>query len=178
MMKQLGKKDWLSAGFDILEKDGFTKVTIENLCGALGVTKGSFYHHFEHIGAYTVALMDFWLEENTLKVIQNVERSQADRNAAMLRMVAILRHRLELHIRAWSFSNPYVREVVAKADKLRLDYLTSLMLQAGNDHQTSREQAMLNIALMIGVQNIDPDMPADEWDRLQHTYSITKMTCG
>ena len=175
-MKQLGTKDWLSAGFDILEKDGFTKVTIENLCGALNVTKGSFYHHFEHMGDYIVALMDYWLNENTLKIIQNVEHSQPDKNAAMLRMVAILRHRLELHIRAWSFSNPYVREVVAKADKLRLDYLTGLMLQTGLDCQSSSEQAMLNIALMVGVQNLDPDMPSDEWDRLQHTYSISKRT--
>jgi AcrR family transcriptional regulator len=175
-MKQLSKKDWLSAGFDILETDGFTKVTIENLCGALGVTKGSFYHHFENIGAYTVALMDFWLEENTLKVIQDVERSESGKDTAMLEMVAILRHKLELHIRAWGFSNPYVREVVAKADELRLAYLTELMLRMGRDYQTSREQAMLNIAIMIGIQHIAPDMPADEWNRLQHTYGISKRT--
>ena len=161
-----------------MEKDGFTKVTIENLCGALGVTKGSFYHHFEHIGAYVVALMDHWLEENTLKIIQNVERSQLDKNTVMLKIVATLRHRLELHIRAWSFSNPYVRDVVANADKLRLDYMTELISLTGRDRQTSREQAMLNIALMIGVQNIYPDMPTDEWDRLQHTYSISKRTDG
>lgn len=28
-------------------KEGFARITIDNLCGLLQITKGAFYHHFK-----------------------------------------------------------------------------------------------------------------------------------
>lgn len=29
-------------------KEGFARITIDNLCGLLQITKGAFYHHLKH----------------------------------------------------------------------------------------------------------------------------------
>jgi len=68
-----GKEDWCKEGMDILNTDGFSKITIENLCSKLKVTKGSFYHHFGNMEAYIEALMQYWLEKHTRQLIEEAE---------------------------------------------------------------------------------------------------------
>lgn len=47
-MKKVDKKQWFVTGLTVLEKEGFAKITIDNLCGLLQITKGAFYHHSKH----------------------------------------------------------------------------------------------------------------------------------
>ena len=171
MTKHLGKKDWFIAGLDILEKYGSIKVNIENLCCSLGVTKGSFYHHFENIDGYTSSLLDFWLEENTLKIIREADGAESEKPLVLMNLVSCLRHNAELHIRVWSFSNAIVREFVARADQIRLDYLTNILVQMGYDSSTAKDEALIDYATLVGIQQLCPEMPTDEWNRLQEKYS-------
>lgn len=55
-------------------KQGVAKITIDNLCNLLEITKGAFYHHFKNIDGYIDALMAFWVKENTLAFIEEVEK--------------------------------------------------------------------------------------------------------
>ena len=48
-MKKVDKKQWFVTGLTVLEKEGFAKITIDNLCGLLQITKGAFYHHFKYL---------------------------------------------------------------------------------------------------------------------------------
>ena len=56
-MKKIEREDWFTTGLEILKKDGFLKITIDNLCDVLKVTKGSFYHHFKNVDGYIDALI-------------------------------------------------------------------------------------------------------------------------
>ena len=55
----------MSAGLDALRKGGVAAVRVERLAGDVGVTKGSFYHHFRDRGALLDALLDYWAREMT-----------------------------------------------------------------------------------------------------------------
>jgi len=68
IMNKVDKKQWFIVGLDILEKDGFAKITIDNLCTQLEITKGAFYHHFKNVDGYIDALMKYWLNQNTIQV--------------------------------------------------------------------------------------------------------------
>ena len=46
-------------GLQIIENEGVSKITIDNLCNLLEITKGAFYHHFKNIDGYIDALMTF-----------------------------------------------------------------------------------------------------------------------
>ena len=170
MKKRLGKNDWFTAGFSVLEEDGFAQLTIENLCKRLGVTKGSFYHHFQNLNAYIQALMDYWLEENTLNVIRQVDQVESKKSSELNRLTSYLRHNSELQIRAWSFTDPLVMEYVRKVDQIRLDYLAGLLTSTGLEGPIAQERALLEYAMLIGMQHLASDLPASEWDRLQQTY--------
>lgn len=44
-MKKVEKKQWFIMGLQIIENEGVSKITIDNLCNLLEITKGAFYHH-------------------------------------------------------------------------------------------------------------------------------------
>ncbi len=52
----------LEAARDIIRSKGFSATSIDDLCGAAGVTKGAFFHHFASKEALGVAAANFWTE--------------------------------------------------------------------------------------------------------------------
>ena len=70
MKKRITKKSWLKEGLDVLANLGAEKLTIDTLCIQLGVTKGSFYHHFKNRQNFIESLLAYWEEVNTLAVIK------------------------------------------------------------------------------------------------------------
>ena len=73
-MKKVDKNQWFIVGLDVLEKEGFARITIDNLCGLLQITKGAFYHHFKNIDGYINALMKYWLSRNTIQIIEDADK--------------------------------------------------------------------------------------------------------
>lgn len=53
----------LDAALRVFREKGHTATTVADLCHAAGVTKGSFFHHFESKEALTLAAIEHW---NTL----------------------------------------------------------------------------------------------------------------
>lgn len=53
----------LNAALRVFREKGYTATTVEDLCHAAGVTKGSFFHHFESKEAAALAAVEHW---NTL----------------------------------------------------------------------------------------------------------------
>ncbi|MEQ1505044.1 MAG: TetR/AcrR family transcriptional regulator [Myxococcota bacterium] len=57
---RIGPEAWVGAAYQALARDGEAAVAVEPLARALGVTKGSFYHHFADKDAlWTAVLADF-----------------------------------------------------------------------------------------------------------------------
>jgi TetR/AcrR family transcriptional regulator, transcriptional repressor for nem operon len=50
----------LEAARDIIRRKGFTATSVDEICAAAGVTKGSFFHHFKSKDELGVAAADFW----------------------------------------------------------------------------------------------------------------------
>jgi hypothetical protein len=49
---RLGLDDWIQAGYALLAEEGIQAIKIDRLCDRLGVTKGSFYWHFDGMPSY------------------------------------------------------------------------------------------------------------------------------
>ncbi len=174
-MKKIEKTSWFTESFAILESEGFSKITIDNLCKRLNVTKGSFYHHFKNPDTFLQALMDYWMEQNTLSIIRHTDAAQSQEEKKLLlhKLTINLSHQLELAIRAWGYSHPIIKTAVRETDKIRLAYLKALQQQNGMTSQAANDAAILEYAALIGIQQLLPDLPKEEFHRLQQVF-ITK----
>jgi len=159
-MKKIERDDWFTAGLEILNTDGFLKITIDNLCDVLKVTKGSFYHHFKNVDAYIDALMKYWVDKNTKSLINQVDREETpqEKMNKLHKLILQRSHKSEQVIRGWSFSNDVVRKYVTEVDEIRIEYTTSLKVLCGEKADTARPFAMLEYACLIGIQQLYPDI--------------------
>ena len=75
VLSMVTRTEWLDAGLELLADEGAPAVTIERLTGKLGVTKGSYYHHFKGAAGYRTALLEYFEAQFTTRLIDTVERS-------------------------------------------------------------------------------------------------------
>src|SRR3546814_231526 len=54
------KAKLLDAALAVIRAKGYTATRLEDICGAAGVTKGSFFHHFKSKEELAVAAADYW----------------------------------------------------------------------------------------------------------------------
>ncbi len=172
-MKKVTKSNWFEEGFHVLETEGFSKITIDNLCERLQVTKGSFYHHFGNMDGYVSALMDYWLEANTLSIVRKIDsvKEPNTRKKWLNKMVLDRSLKLEQIIRAWGHSNTLVKKQVQKVDEIRLDCLVEMQVQEGKPRAIANDNAKFSYAALIGLQELFPDMSKKEKARLQQIYT-------
>jgi TetR/AcrR family transcriptional repressor of nem operon len=56
------KKKLLDAALRVIRSKGYSATRIEDVCEAAGLTKGSFFHHFETKEELAIAAADYWSE--------------------------------------------------------------------------------------------------------------------
>jgi TetR/AcrR family transcriptional repressor of nem operon len=54
------KQKLLDAALSVIRAKGFAATSVDELCAAAGVAKGSFFHHFKTKDALAVAAADYW----------------------------------------------------------------------------------------------------------------------
>lgn len=121
-----------------LAKAGPTAVNIALLATRLGVTKGSFYWHFNSKDELLDAILEEWKIRATDRVIEIVEKSQSDARQKISQLAVLgvsssieeLGGSIELAMRTWARSNKRVRAAVAVVDKQRVEYLANLFGKA------------------------------------------------
>ena len=52
----------LNAALHVIRQKGYSATRIEDVCGAAGLTKGSFFHHFNGKEELAIAAADYWSE--------------------------------------------------------------------------------------------------------------------
>jgi len=56
------KTRFLQAALQVIRAKGYTATTIEEVCETAGLTKGSFFHHFDSKEELALAAADYWTE--------------------------------------------------------------------------------------------------------------------
>ena len=68
----------VGATVGLILQQGFSATTVEQICVAAGVTKGSFFHHFENKEAIGLAAADWWGEMGTALYAEAWRESDRD----------------------------------------------------------------------------------------------------
>ncbi|HYF62170.1 MAG TPA: TetR/AcrR family transcriptional regulator [Herpetosiphonaceae bacterium] len=152
------KRDWLMAGLEILLQAGAPALTIDRLTGALGMTKGSFYHHFKGFADYKRALLELYEDEGTADIIEQTDRQEGPgaRLVFLYRLIAQAPLDLEAAIRAWSLHDSEVAEVQTRVDARRIEYVRALYAGLGAGPDQALLLARHAYAILIGSGHIQP----------------------
>jgi AcrR family transcriptional regulator len=152
----LSRDDYLAAGLDLLAEGGVNAVTIAALCERLGVTKGSFYHHFGDVFAFHEALLASW-KDGTYRAIE-AARAVADshkRLSVLKELGVAAQHEAESAIRAWARSYEPAAAVVRRVDRAREANLVESFRAIGLPATRARHLARIGLATLIGTQSLE-----------------------
>ncbi len=155
-MRKLSRSAWIAGSFEALSEGGIDALRVEPLAKRLGVTKGSFYHHFENRRDLRLALLGEWERLGTSRIIDDVSHSSSD-GATRLRMLAHetmksdpFTDSIETGIRSWAAVDVEVSTVVARVDRRRLGFTEGLFSEVGLSRGLAKRRSLLLYRVLIG----------------------------
>lgn len=157
-MTRLSELDWLNHGLKTLATSGFTALKAANMAQALGVSRGSFYWHFEDITQFRTRLLQHWQNQSTDAIIREMEAlDREDQRLSSLMVRAFFANpRLDQAVRAWADDDEHVRAHLVQVDKLRIEYICKLLRAAGLKGAIVAQRARFLYAASIGDPIIAP----------------------
>jgi len=178
---QLGRYDWLEHALVMFVSEGIASVRITRLADDLGVTRGSFYWHFDNREDLVNALVTFWREKNTTGIIESV-RTVASLHQGILNFfeTTIDEHRfdprLDLAIREWSRRSNRIREMLDVEDNLRIDALKHFYKRFDFDNNEALIRARVLYYSQIGFYALEVHEPMEV--RLSYTETYYRCFTG
>jgi AcrR family transcriptional regulator len=171
------RTDWIEAGLAAVADDGPNGLRIDRLCRRLGVSKGSFHHHFAGSGDFKKTVLAAYQTLVVEALDQAIDHTAADSpKAALAGLTAAIagresfyRSELEVAMRAWAFSDPEVREVQERIDMRRLESLQRIWSRILDDPAEVHTAALLPYLVGIGASLVQPPTPPDQ---LRSVYEL------
>jgi AcrR family transcriptional regulator len=153
----LSRTEYFEAGLELLAENGHGGLTIAALCDRLGVTKGSFYHHFDDMAEYVTLLLEHWEAEHATRLIALSESvTDPEERFDLLQGIAVgLPHGAEAAIRAWSWNSDVVAAAQERVDRARLAHLTDAGVDAGLEPARAKRMAKISLSVLVGMQLLE-----------------------
>ena len=174
---RLGRPEWIQEALAVLADVGVEGVRVEPLAKRVGVTKGSFYHHFADRDDLLRAVLDGWFEQATLHVIELVNehsRRPEERLRHLLQMavdpVACERMRfVDVGIRDWARRDRRAAAVLEAMDAKRCEYIAERLRALGCEASEAGFRAFLVYSYILGeVQMARADSHEARLQRVEH----------
>lgn len=170
---------WLNEGVEVLAEEGASGVRIDRIAARLGLSKGSFHHHFDGAADYKRQLLTY-VEDRQISAFARAIEEPADGGTApqetLRSLVALLgtsldlyRPRLETALRAWALTDQDAARTQAGIDEARLNGLRGIWRQITDDEDVVDTAALLPYVIALGATVI---MPPLDIDHLQRLYAM------
>lgn len=147
------RSEWIRQGLRALVEGGPEAVRIEPLAKKLGVSRGSFYWHFEDRSALLAALLDTWEQATTEEVAARLESEGGDVTAKLRRLFTLTSPsvvKTDLAIRDWARRDHAVAERLRRIDNRRMGHLRALFAGLSADPGEVEARCLLIFSLLIG----------------------------
>ena len=163
---RLRADDWVAAALEVLVNDGIGAVKILPLAKKLGVTRGSFYWHFENHEALLNRLLEVWEETNSGTIIAAATREGGiiEQYTALMRCWLSMERfdpHLEVAVRHWGRNNPELWERLRAADERRIDAFVAMLSPEVPDPTMALHRARTMYYLQMGWYELEVDVPLD-----------------
>lgn len=173
---RLSVESWLDAAFDLLVREGITGVKISKLCDELGVTKGSFYWHFDDIGALVEAMADHWCGKQNdavrgLAAIESIPVEERFERMAQL-LIDERNWAVEIVVREWARTDQKVGEAVRQLDRRIFEIVKDALLELNFDAEGARLRAGALVYAGIGFVHGRGSLPTPTTAELRKIFTL------
>jgi AcrR family transcriptional regulator len=130
---RLTAQDWIDFALRTLAREGFQALKADILARKLGVSRGSFYWHFEELRTFHARVIEHWRQTATEAIIADLERLDLpeQRLDTLLRRAFGHGALLEVRMRAWADENAVAARVLSDIDRRRKTYIERMLVEAG-----------------------------------------------
>lgn len=159
----------------MLAEEGASGLRIDRLAARLGLTKGSFFHHFGGAAGYRTAVLEHY-EQLTLGAFADaIDTRPGTGTRATLAWLTDLataeagglrRAELDLAVRAWASSDAEARAVQARIDAAVIGALQSTWRPVVETDAAARTAALVPYLVALGAAVTVPPIAADELRRV------------
>ncbi len=151
---RLSVDDWARAGLDLLMTEGRSAVKISRLCAHFGVTKGSFYWHFEDFDALMAAIARLYFSQEmdaARGLVMMEEMPPGQRLETMSAMLVESRAwQGEAAVREWARDDATVAQAVAELDRRILSVVHDAFVELGFSEREARIRSGVLVYAGIG----------------------------
>ncbi|MCB5163027.1 TetR/AcrR family transcriptional regulator [Marinomonas algarum] len=156
---KLTRDDWINSATKQLATGSIDNVRIDSLSKKLGITRGSFYHHFKNRQELLKAILDKWRLNATESVIDGLNRKDFSAQKKLLELMTLpLRGNksfdaasVELSLRAWARRDEMARSAIEEVDAYRIKYLKGIFIELGHSTNQSSDLAYLVYSYMMAT---------------------------
>lgn len=147
------RDEWIDEGLTVLREQGNSGVRVDRIAARLGLTKGSFHHHFTSIGEYRSALLSRYetaagdAVDGAIAAVSPLAPREA--------LMALPAHiafdlRLDAAVRGWAFEDQAARAAQERVDAARLNALIALWNEILPDPARARIGALIPHLILVG----------------------------
>jgi len=164
---RLGRSDWIEAGAAILRESGITGVKLAALTARLGVSIGSFYHHFTSFEQYLGDLADHYSVERVRFELDIASAGKLGPVARIRRLgtVSLQRDtfRLDQAMRVWATMDARAEVNLRRAEALVLDFLEQAFRDLGFGAKEAALRARILLSINIAALGANGDKPHGDY---------------
>jgi AcrR family transcriptional regulator len=159
----LTASDWAEAALQLIAEKGLRALTVSTLATRLGVTKGSFYWHFQGRSELVAAALSRWEQRATIEAITGLDAVQDARRRLELMLDAASqppRSRSLYAALAEAAQDPIVGRVLNRVASARIAYLEVCYSNLGLAPALARSMAVFAYAAYRGLLQLAHEAPA------------------
>jgi AcrR family transcriptional regulator len=154
---KVGKDDWTRAALEAIATEGVDGVKVESLATRLGITKGSFYWHFDGRQDLIEGALDLWYRLATTDVIERLGRIDDPEQRLRALFAESFGDVVNGPIDALlvgQADDPVVGPTVVRATTERLEFLTQTYRDLGLPREQAAARAALAYAAYLGISQL------------------------
>jgi AcrR family transcriptional regulator len=165
----LTSADWVEGALQLISEAGLRALTVEALAARLGVTKGSFYWHFQGRSELLAGALSRWEQRATTEAIAGLSAVTDAHQRLNLMLDAATqppRSRSLYAALAEAAEDPIVRRVLDRVASARIKFLETCYRELGLAAPQAKAKAVLAYAAYRGLLQLAHEAPLvlpDDW---------------
>ena len=173
---RLDRQSWIDAAYAVLTSEGVDRVRVLDLANRLGVTRGSFYWHFDSRNELLDALIAIWRGRNTRAIVEAVSAAGADFETRYLNLTRCWLDQsrydphLDIAMRDWGRRDEAIGRMVSEADDERIAAIAAAFRDNGEGELMAFIRARVLYYMQVGYYGVGIKEPQERRIGLMSAY--------